>query len=134
MVYKKKPNIFTAIKPYILLIKKNIMKKILIPYKNGKKIFYEKDVIYCEANGKYSRFHIDGFGEIMICKCLKELEPKLSGNNFCRIHRKFLVNINFLKDFTVNGKCVVILEGNIKLPVSIREKTKVKRFIEEYFK
>ena len=110
------------------------MKKLLLPDKNGKKTVYKDEVIFCEADGKYSKIYVSGFGEIIVCKCLSELEAIFSCDSFCRIYHKYLVNINFLKKFSVNGKCIVILEGNITLPVSVRKKSKVKRFIMEYFK
>ena len=111
-----------------------LMKKLLLPDKNGKKTIYKDEVIFCEADGKYTKIYVSGIGKIVVCKCLKELENVISCESFCRIHHKYLVNINFLKSFAVNSKCAIILEGNITLPVSVRKRSKVKRCIKEYFK
>lgn len=109
------------------------MKKLLIPEKDGKRLIIIKNIVYCEAEGKYSRIVIDGCGEKIICKCLRELESILSYENFCRTHRKYLINLYFFEKIYTNGTCFVELKNNLQIPVSFRRKKQVINCIDNFF-
>lgn len=74
-----------------------------------------KDVVYIEADGKYSLVHLQNTPTASPIKVsLELLARQLGGFNIVRIHKSFLVNLNFLT--AINGNMVYIGK-NIELPV-----------------
>lgn len=109
------------------------MNKILVSDSTGKKVINTHKIIYFEADGKYSRLFMTRSKHYLISKCLKELEIFLNTGFFCRIHRKYLINLNYLEEFTTNSESNVILKKGIKLPVAFRRKRKVNDCIKNFF-
>ena len=84
------------------------MNKILVSDSNGKKVINPHKIIYFEADGKYSKLFMTRSRCYLISKCLKELEVLLKFGFFCRIHRKYLINLHHLEEFTTNNESNVI--------------------------
>lgn len=53
-------------------------------------------LIYAAALGKHALVHTTIRGEIEALESLKRLEERLPGDSFLRIHKRFLVNLNFI--------------------------------------
>ena len=81
------------------------------------KIIDFSEIIYCKAEGNYTRVYLenDSFIETKILKCF---ESGLPSGIFFRIHRSFLINTHFVTSLNSNGK--VALKTNIELQVSRR--------------
>ncbi len=109
------------------------MDKILISDYNGKKVINPHKIIYFEADGKYSKLYMTKSRRYMVSKCLKELHVLFNFGFFCRIHRKYLINLNYLSEFSTNGNSFVILKKGIELPIAYRRKKEVKCFITNFF-
>lgn len=77
-----------------------------------------KDILFCMADGNYTRVHFLNGEEIMISQTLKVYDKILSPYNFFRIHNKYLINIGYVKKYTRGKTGYAILENNIELPVS----------------
>lgn len=77
-----------------------------------------KDIMYCMADGNYTKVYFVKGETIMISQTLKVYDKLLSQHNFFRIHSKYLVNMGFIKKYTRGKTGSVILENNIELPVS----------------
>ncbi len=107
------------------------MAKILLPFKNGKKAISIDDVVFCEADGKYSTIHLSSGKNVLVCKSLGELEEILSKNIFCRSHRKYLINLNYLEEISSGRNCNISLRNNVKLPVAVRRKKQIIDFIKQ---
>lgn len=110
-----------------------IMKKVLIPGMNGKKVINPNEIIYIEADGKYSKVFLVGSSDYLTSKCLKELKTIFDQEYFCRIHRKYLINLQYLEEFSINGEGVVKLKKGIKLPIAYRRKKEVNNCILNFF-
>jgi two-component system, LytTR family, response regulator LytT len=85
-----------------------------IEIKEGKKIhlFRNGDIILMETDHVYTRIYLSD-RVVLIRKSLNEITLKLSGNNFLRVHRSFLVNIRhvvqiFSSYIIVHGKKIPI--------------------------
>lgn len=109
------------------------MNKILISGINGKKVINPNKIIYFEADGKYSKLYMTKSRHYLMSKCLKELQVLYNYSFFCRIHRKYLINLYFLEEFSTNGKSSVILKKGIKLPIAYRRRKEVNNFILNFF-
>jgi len=109
------------------------MKKILIPGLNGKKVINPDEIIYFEADGKYSKMFMAGSRGYLLTKCLKELNTLFDIDSFCRIHRKYLINLHYIEEYSMNGKSLVILKKGIILPIAYRRKKEVNECIMNFF-
>jgi two-component system LytT family response regulator len=106
-------------------------KRIVFPSSSCNIIINPCDIIYCEAQGNYSKIVCINEKENLVTKYLKDLGVLLGDNDFIRIHRKYLVNSNFIIEYVLNGKPNLKLDGSIKLPVSNRRVSNVRKAIEK---
>lgn len=76
---------------------------------------------WVEASGSYSCLNIDGASKLMLSFNLSELSPRLPCHLFMRVHRSYIVNINYIDSFIGNMLCI----GTQRIPVSKRHKREV---------
>lgn len=89
------------------------------------------DILYCEAEGAYTRFYLVDNETILVSRNLHTYEELLAPANFIRTHHCCLVNPSKIKVFdrkTDSGS--LILEGGHVIPVSQRKKDFVVHFLE----
>ena len=100
----------------------NVFNKIALPIDTGFKLVKTNTILYCQADGNYCKvFCIDG-SVIHLSKTLKYMEDLLPKLLFKRIHKSYLVNFNYVVEFSKVNDLYVELVNNIILPVSIRKK------------
>lgn len=97
-------------------------KKIALPTESGFEIARINSILYCEADGNYCKIHFIDGNMLILSKTLKYIEEQLPDNIFCRIHKSFLVNLNFIKRFIKGAENLVELVDGSTLFVSIRKK------------
>lgn len=89
----------------------------------GHRFFYIKtnDIIYISSEEKYANLHT-GKDQYLIRDTLNNLEQHLDPARFKRIHRSFMVNIDFIKEMQPlsHGDYLVILKNGAKLTLSRR--------------
>jgi two-component system, LytTR family, response regulator len=78
------------------------------------------DVIYCEGDVNYTKVHICDGRMIMVSRTLKEVEELFTSHYFYRIHKSFLVNLNYVKSYS-RGENGIHLDNGQFLPVSTRK-------------
>ncbi|MEZ5046399.1 MAG: LytTR family DNA-binding domain-containing protein [Chitinophagaceae bacterium] len=94
--------------------------------------FYNiKDILYCEANGTYTKFYFEHNDPILVSKNLREYENLLHDEYFARSHHSYLVNIRKIKSYDKKDGGMLILENNTKIPVSHRKKDKIMQLLEQ---
>ena len=65
-----------------------------------------------EANGNFTDVYLTDGSKKMICKFLKHFDDLLSAP-FIRIHRSFIVNTNFIKNYSKSaGGYITLLDGS----------------------
>lgn len=97
-------------------------KKIAIATETGFEFLKFNSIIYLEAQSNYTKFYLTDNSNIITAKTLKHFEEILPEDLFFRIHKTYLVNMNFIKRFSkVDGFTVELITGQ-KLPVSHRKK------------
>ena len=89
------------------------------------------DVLYCEAEGTYTRFHLQNAGPILVSKNLKEYEEILEPLGFLRTHHSYLANPDKIKSFDKTHGGALVLEGGLSIPVSQRKKDFVMQVLEK---
>lgn len=88
------------------------------------------DILYCEAEGTYTKFFVSNGPPILVSKNLKEYEAILEPLGFIRTHHSFLANPDKIKLFDKTDGGTLVLEGGHSIPVSQRKKDHVMQLLE----
>ena len=83
-----------------------------------------RDIIYCESSGPYTKFIFKQAAVIVTSKHLKEYEDLLSGYEFFRIHKSYLVNLQEIKKYIRGDGGHIIMSDGASLNVSKQRKEK----------
>jgi two-component system, LytTR family, response regulator len=81
-----------------------------------------KDIVYCESSGPYTKFIFKEGDKIITSKHLKEYEDLLSGYEFFRIHKSYLVNLQEIKKYIRGEGGQLIMSNGSTLSVSKQRK------------
>lgn len=96
--------------------------KIALPTLNGLEFVEIKDIIRCEADGKYTNCFLSSGKKLYSSKGLKDFEEQLSSYNFCRIHHAHLVNLDHIKNYFKGDGGYVLMSNGDNVMVSKRKK------------
>lgn len=97
-------------------------KKIAFPTENGFELLKVNSILYCEADSNYCKVVCLGGKKIILSKTLKFVEEMLPSNVFQRIHKSYLVNLNYVNRVNKTNELMVHLATGETLPVSTRQK------------
>lgn len=89
-----------------------------------------QDILYCEAEGTYTKFFIQNSGSILVSKNLKEYEAILEPMGFIRTHHSYLANPEKIVRYEKSDGGALILEGGYAIPISQRKKDAVMEILE----
>ena len=77
------------------------------------------DILFCESDSAYCKLFFLGQPKPMvITKTLKEVEEVLQGNEFCRIHHSYVINMKFVERYIRGEGGEVIMTNGVHLPIS----------------
>lgn len=110
---------------------KDISEKLIV-LKDIESSYFVKiaDILYCEAEGSYTKFYLSGSSPIIISKNLSTYEELLGVYGFIRTHHSYLVNPQRIKMYDkTDGGSLVLDSGNI-VPISHRKKDYVMHMLE----
>jgi two-component system LytT family response regulator len=108
-------------------------KRIVLNDKQSTYFIKIKDILYCEAEGPYTRFYIADQNPILISKNLKEYEELLTPLGFVRTHHSYIVNPKKIRVYDKSDGGVFILESGHSIPVSQRRKEVVMQLLDKRF-
>jgi len=97
-------------------------KKIALPTESGFEFVKVNSIVYCKAESNYCNVVCLNGSRIIISKTLKHVEELLTSPSFFRIHKSYLVNLNFIVRFDKAADMYVELSNGEKLPVAYRKK------------
>jgi two-component system LytT family response regulator len=78
--------------------------------------------MYCQSDSNYCRVKCLDGKEFLLAKTLKYVEELLASDLFLRIHKSYLVNLNYVTKFNKTDDLTVTLTNAEQLPVSVRKK------------
>lgn len=91
-----------------------------------------KDILYCEAEGSYTKFYIANSDPIFVSRNLRSYEELLAPAGFIRTHHSCLVNPTKIKIYDRKTDFgILVLEGGQTVPVSQRKKEFVLQLLEK---
>jgi len=99
--------------------------KIALPYKEGYEFVEVSHIIYCQAEGAYTKVFLDNKKYILVSKTLGDIEELLPTDIFQRIHHSSVVNLNYVTHFVRTDGGYVKLQTGEQLTVSKSKKESV---------
>ena len=114
----------TPINPLVNNLLSNVklpeqQQKIALPYREGYEFIEPQHILYCEAEGAYTRFYFKGETRVLlISKSLGDIETLLPETQFQRIHHSTMVNINHITHFIKTDGGYVQMNNGKRLMVS----------------
>ncbi|MEO7294123.1 MAG: LytTR family DNA-binding domain-containing protein [Ginsengibacter sp.] len=95
------------------------LQKVLI--KENKKIFMLPltDVFYIESSGDYIKLHLKNKSHLLN-ESLSNLEARLDPAQFMRIHRSFIINVDYIKEFIphFNSEYFIVMQNDAQVKLS----------------
>jgi two-component system, LytTR family, response regulator len=92
-----------------------------LPQSGGLEIVPLSEIIYCEASGNYTYYHV-GERKLVVSRTLKESETLLRKFGFIRVHQSYLVNLAHVRRYVRSAGGSVILSNHTELTVSPKRK------------
>jgi two-component system LytT family response regulator len=96
--------------------------KIALPQREGYEFVEVSSIIYCHAEGAYTKVIIDGKKTMLISRTLGDVEELLPPEIFQRIHHSSLVNVSYIAQLLRTDGGYVVLKNGEKLSVSKAKK------------
>ena len=88
-------------------------KKIALPQLGGINYVEVDDIASLEADGNYTILHKADLQKMVISKSLKEFDDLLNPDLFVRVHKSYIINIHYVKEYsTLEGGVVKMKDGN----------------------
>jgi two-component system LytT family response regulator len=79
------------------------------------------DIMYCEADGPYTKFYLADNNRILVSLNMGHYEDLFSPQHFFRIHQSYLLNLGYLARYD-KADSTAILKNGAGLPVASRKK------------
>jgi two-component system, LytTR family, response regulator len=94
-----------------------------IPIQGGFEYIPINEIEYLEADGSYVHIYFSNNRNKTVSKNLKFFESSLADNsNFVRTHRSYLVNLDFVTNYSKADGGFLLLKRNVQIPVSRERK------------
>lgn len=95
--------------------------QLIIHTSDGTYFIPPDEIIYCEGQSNYTHFFLTRSRKMIASRTLLEYENLLTAQGFFRIHKSYLVNLNYIEKFNASKTMVRLRDGN-ELDVSRRRK------------
>ena len=93
-------------------------------YTNRKKTsIIIRDVMMLEGEGNYTYVHLSNGKKILLSKTLKDFCELFQQNDFARIRKSYLINLNYLKEVDLSGDISVTMQTGQRIEISRRRKS-----------
>jgi two-component system LytT family response regulator len=100
----------------------SIEQKIALPQREGYEFIEVSSIIYCQAEGAYTKVFIQEKRPMLISRTLGDVEELLPSEIFQRIHHSTLINVTYVSQFLRSDGGYIVLKNGEKLSVSKAKK------------
>ena len=107
----------------------DIGSKIALPTHSGYHLEKISHILYCEADENYTKVYTIRGDYFVVPKTLKTIEELLPKDIFFRIHKSWLINLNYVQDYHRNDGYKVLLENGVELDVATRRNEEFLRIL-----
>jgi two-component system LytT family response regulator len=87
-----------------------------------------------KASNNYTEVILEKEKPILVSKTLKSFEILLEGTFFMRVHQSYLVNLGKVKELQRTDGGALVLNNDVKIPISRANKLQIKKRLEETWK
>jgi len=94
--------------------------KIALPTLDGFQLQKVSNIVYCQAEENYTKIFTNRNEAILVARTLKNIEEMLPAEIFFRIHKSYLVNMNYIKSYSKIDGYKLTLENGVTLDVATR--------------
>jgi len=98
------------------------LQRIALPFKDGYEFVEVSQIIYCQAEGAYTKVFLQNRKFILVSKSLGDIEELLPQSLFQRIHHSTVVNIDYVTHFVRSDGGYVKMKTGEELAVSKSKK------------
>jgi len=88
------------------------------------------DIIRCESERNYTRFHLTERRRILVTRTLKEFNDLLDGYGFLRTHHSHLVNLDHVTEYVRADGGYIVMDDGSQVPVATRKRDALLRELE----
>lgn len=106
-------------------VRQQLADRITITTAEGFHILDPLDIVRCESDGNYTRFHLRTGERILASRTLKDFEAQLEPHGFLRVHQSHLVNMGEVKMYLHREGGVLVLSTDDEVPIAHRRKQEV---------
>lgn len=103
--------------------------KIVLQGVGGLMFVRKHEILFALADGNYTEVHLTDNRKVKVLRKLKEVNQLLSDENFIRIHRSHLINLEHVLKFNANDSESVLMSSGESLAVARNRKA---AFIEKF--
>lgn len=112
-------------------LQENVINKIALPVSDGLIFIDVKKISLLEADGSYTHVWLNDGTNILVSKKIKYFEALLANRNqFFRVHRSSIVNINSIKKYS-KAESYIFLDNNKSVNISRDKKAEFEEYIKE---
>jgi two-component system, LytTR family, response regulator len=108
--------LFNNIKP------ENKRKKVAVPDVEGLVFVHLDEIVRCESDSNYTYIHLINKKKITASRTLREFEELFSEENFFRVHRSHLINLEHLKKYIKGEGGFAVMADDSRVEISRRKK------------
>ena len=98
--------------------KSSVKQRIALPHREGYEFVEVSSIIYCQAEGAYTKIFFGEKRNMLVSRSLGEIEELLPPEIFLRIHHSTVVNVNYIVQFLRTDGGYLILKTGEKISVS----------------
>lgn len=91
----------------------------------GIKFICFNDILYFKAEGRYTHVFLNNGESILTARLLKRFENKLPGDLFLRIHKSYVINMNYISSFSKKSSVFLVQGTDTSLGISKRRRKRV---------
>lgn len=96
--------------------------RVCLPSVKGFSILKQEEILYCEAERSYTVFHLAQGRSVTVARPLSDYETLLEGTNFLRVHKSFLVNLQYVQEYQRGEGGMLVMCNGDEIEVSRRRK------------
>lgn len=100
----------------------NSFEKMSIAALDGIHFVKIRDIVRFEAEDNYTHIFLQGGNRITASKTIKAYEDMLVPFNFYRVHKRHVINMNYMKKFVKGDGGYLIMDDDVKIEVSRRRR------------
>lgn len=103
-------------------VRKALHDRITIPTAEGFHVLAPDEIVRCESDGNYTRFHLINGERVLASRTLKDYDTMLEPHGFMRVHLSHLVNMAQVKMYLHREGGTLLLANGQEVPVSHRRR------------